>query len=795
MLARDFNKGWLFHKDGGEQNAVLVDLPHDAQLRELRSPDMPMDTGFFPGGKYVYTKHYVCPEELADKTILLEFDGVYMVATVWVNGHEVGSWPNGYTNFVVPLHKYLKAGEKNEIKVVADNSKFPNSRWYTGAGIYRSVKLYEGVKRHIPPYGVQVTTLDYKTGRVALHINTENKENCTVETNILFGEQVMASAKGFEAELEIPNVQLWSDKSPNLYTARVRLLHGGALVDECVQTFGVRQIEWDVSYGLKINGEITLLRGACVHHDNGLLGAAAHPDAEERKVRLLKQAGFNALRSSHNVCSKTMLEACDKHGMYMMDEFADMWIQHKHKHDYAGYFREWYDKDLTAMVTRDYNHPSVILYSIGNEVGESATDEGIQYARKMTDLVHQLDKSRPVTCGINLLLNGLTAMGKGLYQDDGMAVNKEPKEGQKESGSTFINGVMNRMGGIINYVGRMKKFDEATREVFSVMDIAGYNYGAGRYKVDPKQYPQRITVGSETLPPYQFKNWQAVKRYPNLIGDFMWTGWDYLGEAGLGTAGYGDNAGILKTYPALLAGCGVIEITGEFRPEVYWNQCVWGLREKPYIAVEPLTHAGDKVTFGMWRDSDARHSWAWPGCEGKTTTVTVYSTAHKVELLLDGRRLGRQRVKDCKAVFKNVPYTPSELKAVACDNAGKVVGEDVLSSAGNAYALRVVPEQETFESGRLLYVNILLEDENGARVFSQDRKVDVTVKGGTLLGLGSANPITKESYLEAASSTYNGLVQAIILPEEHADTITIYANSLGLEPSKAAVSKAQTTTL
>ncbi len=791
MQAIDFNKGWFFHKDGEEESRISINLPHDAQLAEPRSADMPMDSGFFPGGKYVYTKQYTYGKNMDDKAVFLEFDGVYMCAEVYVNGQKAGMCLNGYSNFVIPLHEYMKAGEDNEIRVIADNSKFPNSRWYTGAGIYRNVYLYEGNYRHIAPYGVEIETLDYKTGRMALRIDKANAEGCTVQTDIFYNGTVVASINGFNNEFVIPNVRLWSDVNPSLYTAQVRLLFNETVVDEVKQTFGVRQIDWSAPAGLKINGKPVLLRGGCVHHDNGILGAAAYTDAEERKVRLLKEAGFNALRSSHNICSKAMLEACDKYGMYMMDEFSDMWTQHKHKHDYASYFKENYEKDLTAMVKRDYNHPSVIMYSIGNEVSESATAEGVEYARKMTEIIHELDGGRPVTCGINLLLNGLVSMGKGLYQDEGMVVNKEskPEDNKKASGSTFVNGIMNRMGGIINYVGRMKKFDLATRDVFEVLDIAGYNYGAGRYKVDPKKYPNRITVGSETLPPYLYKNWEAVKRYPNLIGDFMWTAWDYIGEAGLGTAGYGDNAGILKNYPALLAGCGVIEITGEFRPEVYWNQSIWGLRNTPYIAVEPLSHAGETVAFGMWRSSDARHSWAWPGHEGKTTTVTVYSNAHRVELLLDGNKIGSKRVKACKAAFKKVTYTPGTLKAIAYDTAGNILGEDVLHSAGSKLAMEIKPEQPCFESGRLLYVNILLCDEKGTRVFSQEQKVEISVEGGELLGFGSANPITEESFLDNSHTSYNGMLQAIIMPKEGEDKINIRTESPDLEACSVSIPK------
>ncbi len=790
MQQIDFNKTWTFYVDGDEQNKGTVNLPHDAQIREARSPDLCMDSGFFPGGKYIYVKNYSFPNEFAEQEVYLEFDGVYMNAEVLVNGQSVGFQPYGYTNFIVPIHKHIKVGENNEIKVVADNSKFPNARWYTGSGIYRNVVLHVGAKKHIPPYGIKIDTLDYKPAKIAISIDVPDTQDCTVKTDIIFDGEIIASTSGFKSEINIPDAQLWSDEHPNLYTANVQLLHNGTVIDEAKETFGIRKIEWDVSYGLKINGNVTLLRGGCIHHDNGVLGAAAYTDAEDRKVRILKEAGFNALRSSHNVCSKAMLDACDKYGMYMMDEFADMWTQHKHKHDYATQFKEWYEKDLTAMVTKDYNHPSVIMYSIGNEVGESATPEGLDYARKMTDLLHRLDGSRPVTCGINILLNGLVSMGKGLYQDEGRRdVGSEKNDKKGTSGSTFINGVMSRMGSVINLVGRMKKFDQASKDIFGILDIAGYNYASGRYKVDPKQYPERITVGSETLPPSLYKNWEAVKKYPNLVGDFMWTAWDYIGEAGLGAMGYGDNSGVLKEYPMILSGCGIIDITGECRPEVYWTQCIWGLRDKPYLAVDPLTHAGQKATPTMWRNTDATHSWAWPGYEGRKTTVTVYASAYKVKLLLDGRKIVSKRVKACKAVFRGIEYIPGELKAIAYDASGQIVGEDILRSADRYSVLKISPEQEVFTSGKLLYTNIYLTDKKGTRVFSADKKVKVNVEGGILLGLGSASATTEESYLDDEYTTYNGKVQAVIMPDSDSDTVTITAIADNIEGDSITIYK------
>lgn len=775
MQKFDFNDNWAFHKFGDEEHSIKVDLPHDAQILETRGEDYPSDSGYYPGGKYVYRKEFFLPVSEKNEMVFLEFDGVYMHAEVLVNGKQACYQPYGYTNFVVLAGEYLVPGKLNEITVIADNSQFPNSRWYTGAGIYRNVELYLGSEKHILPYGIKVNTLSYDPPRISISIDVSDKTDSEIDAEIYFGSEEKMKVTDFYSEVEIPNALLWSAEHPNLYTIRVRLLHAGEVVDFAEEKFGIRMVDCCAESGLRINGQAVLLRGGCIHHDNGLLGAAAFTDVEFRKVKKLKEAGFNAIRSAHNMCSKAILDACDFFGLYVMDEFADMWIQHKHKYDYATQFVDWYERDLSSMIRKDYNHPSVILYSIGNEVGESALPEGLEYARKLTDLVHALDRSRPVTCGINLLLNGLVSMGKGLYQGDGMVLEKDQKTNNKkdESGSTFVNSVMGKLGGVLNFVGRLKKFDQATKDVFEILDVAGYNYGSGRYDVDPKKYPQRVTIGSETFPPTLYKNWSAVKKHPNLIGDFMWTAWDYLGEAGLGLIGYSNDKRSARAYPTLLSGCGIIEITGEFKPEVYWAQQIWGLRHAPYLAVAPLTHAGEKAFPSMWRNSDTRHSWSWSGYEGLSTTVTVYSTGKTVELYHNDRKLGKRSVKECKAVFQRVIYLPGELKAIAYDSNGRVLGEDVLKSADSKLILAIKPENALFNEKELLYTAISLQDKSGIREFGKNGEITVSVNGGTLLALGNANPSPVYPYQGSNCDLFDGMAQAIIKPNKGSGEIKI----------------------
>ncbi len=795
MKRENFNRGWLFSKEGNESMAVSIDLPHDAMLLEKRDPNCTngMNSAYFPGGKYIYSKKWSIPDEWENKTVTIEFEGIYRKSSVYINGTLAGGRPCGYSNFYVCCDGLLKYGEENEIIVKVNNSEEPNSRWYTGSGIYRDVKLIIGEKTHIDIDGVKISTVSIKPAIINIETAHSGGE---VSVEIMYEGKVVEEAKGDNIKLEILDAKLWNDEQPNLYQAKVSLFEEDILVDEVIETFGIRIIEWASQKGLHINGQEVLLRGACVHHDNGILGACAHKDAEERRVRILKEAGFNAIRSSHNLCSKAMLNACDKYGVYVMDELYDMWYIHKVKYDYVLDFEEWHERDIEAMVAKDFNHPSVILYSIGNEVSETSQERGIKLIKDMQEQIHSLDNSRPVTCGINLLLNGLNSLGVGLYKDDGMELNSKKKEKskkkQKLNGSTFINVVINRVGKLINNVGRMKFADKATAEAFSILDIAGYNYGSGRYSLDPKKYPDRIVIGTETFPPELAENWAAVERYPNLVGDFMWVGWDYLGESGIGAIGYESRGGMSKEYPYLLADSGIIDITGYMRPEVYFSKIVWGQYKKPYIGVEPLSHSEEKRIFSMWRDSDSIHSWSWNGYENKKARVIVYANAHKVELLLNGKSLGTAKVKSFRAKFNTV-YKPGKLTAIAYDVSGKELGSDTLQTAKPETYLTLSPEQDIISTNgkELAYVNILLTDKDGQIKPAIDKSITIAVEGcGTLIGFGSANPYTEETFASTSHETYYGRAQAVLRAGNETGEIKVKVSCDGLE-SKEIVLKVE----
>ncbi|MGX8688880.1 MAG: glycoside hydrolase family 2 protein, partial [bacterium] len=535
---------------------------------------------YFPGGIYEYEKTFEVTEDQAGKPMLLYFEGVYRNASVIVNGKEAGGCAYGYIPFAADLTDLVHAGE-NTVKVTADNSELPNSRWYSGSGIYRPVWLVTSEKDHICFEGVRVDTLSINPARI--RIRTEIEGEGTVQVSVLDAEgNKAAQGNGCDIILEIPGALLWSDESPYLYRAQVSLIKDGAAVDEETVSFGIRLISWS-SQGLFINGKETLLRGGCIHHDGGILGAACYDESEYRRARILKESGFNALRISHNPASRALLEACDALGLYVMDETWDMWYSHKTLYDYAGYFMDNWKEDLTKLISRDYNHPCVIMYSIGNEISEPASQKGVDLAKEMIDLIHEKDPGRPASGGINLMIITRSAAGKAIYNEDGSGRADEKKE-ESSSGmnSTMFNLMASMVGSGMNMAANGKKADRITSPLLDALDIAGYNYASGRYMGEGKLHPDRVIVGSETFPQDIYKNWQMVKKLPYLVGDFMWTAWDYLGECGIGAWAYTDDGrGFDKPYPWILADTGALDILGTPNGELFLAQSAWGLLKNP----------------------------------------------------------------------------------------------------------------------------------------------------------------------------------------------------------------------
>ncbi len=764
MKAVPFNTGWVFRK--GEEAAVPVTLPHDAMLGETRVPGGAGGTGgaFFPGGFYTYEKTFDVPADWAEKTVGFAFDGVYRNARVKLNGVEAADHAYGYTPFTVCADGLLKYGEANTLTVEVDNSQLPNSRWYSGSGIYRPVHLLIADKTHILWQGVRITTLSIDPARILVETKATAGE---VSVEILDGETVVAAGKGGAVEIAVPDAKLWSDESPALYTCRVTLTAEGQIVDVAEETFGIRMIEWSEK-GLFVNGRETLLRGGCIHHDNGVLGAAAFEKSEFRKVRMLKAAGFNALRSAHNPASTALVRACDFYGVYLMDEGWDMWYNHKNPHDYASQFMEHYVEDLEAMVARDYNHPAVLMYSIGNEVSEPANDRGVGLARDLVFRLHELDDTRPVTAGLNLSIVYGASKGNFIWNPDQGGRSEESEQQSNGSAtmnmtSTMFNMVTSKVGTGMNKAANSKAADRATSPVLDVLDIAGYNYASGRYPLEKTAHPHRVVVGSETFPQDIWKNWQMVKEYPYLIGDFMWTAWDYLGEAGIGAWSYTpDGRAFDKPYPWLLADAGAMDILGDPTGELFLAQAAWGLLKDPAISVRPVNHPGEVPSQAVWRGTNSIPTWSWQNCEGNAATVEVYGDGSTAQLLLNGKSIGKKNLRQGVATFKT-KYAPGILTAVIFDADGKELGRSELRSSVGKPRIRLTPEENSVRPGEIVYVPVTLVGGNGILECNSDRALTATVTGGTLLGFGSANPRTEDQYTTGACSTYYGRAMAVVL--------------------------------
>ena len=766
----DFNKNWTYYADK-DSDGISVELPHDAMIDSKRSPmaDGGAACAYFSGGIYRYTKAFDVPEDWKTKNIFIKFGGVYRKSRIYLNGIQCFEWANGYTGFEFCADEYLIYGQTNHIEVIADNSEQPNSRWYTGGGIYRPVSLIVKNKTHFNLNGIRVSTSSINPPIINL---TASRTGGDVTFTVVEQGKVIAKLDG-EGELTLKDAKLWSAEQPNLYTLKAVLTENGNIVDEEEILFGIRQIAYSTK-GLFVNGNNTLLRGGCVHHDNGILGARAYAEAEERKARKIKEAGFNAVRFSHNPCSDAFLSACDKVGLYVIDEFSDMWYMRKKKYDYALDFENWYEKDIKSIVDKDYNHTSVIMYSIGNELSEPYQQKGVDTAKKLIDLFHTLDATRAVTAGINLFIINNAAKGKGQYSEEKVEADAQPKKAvEKPTSSTLFNMIATHAGPSMNKMSNSDEVDRVTSPVLDALDIAGYNYASGRYEMEGTKHPDRIIYGSETFPQDIWKNWQKVKALPYLFGDFMWTAVDYLGEVGLGGWSYEPQYGMTfeKPYPWIIADTGAIDIIGTIGAEAKYASTVWGLENKPFIAVYPVNKQHSKLIKSVWRGTNAIASWAWKDCEKKRALIEVYSDCAYVELYLNGEYIGKKKLKECKAFFKT-GYRSGTLEAVAYDKKGQEVSRSQLISASGQRKIAIACENEQISAGDVVFVDVSITGENGVVECNADQKLTAEITGGQLLAFGSAQQKTEEKYSSAMTETYYGRA-LLVLQAGNEDKITI----------------------
>jgi Beta-galactosidase/beta-glucuronidase len=797
MVKQNFNRGWRFSRFDDQENPRNVDLPFDAMQTEVRRPRLKggSNSGYFPGGKYLYRKSLFGEAEYEGRTIMLEFEGVYQKSTVCLNGAVVGGHVYGYTGFWVDLTGKIKIGQGNEISVTVDNSQTPNSRWYSGSGIYRPVWLLLGDRRHIVPDGVKVVTRSIEPAEIQVDVETVEAEGLDIRVEVLLDGEAIARGEGRSSRIRVPEAQLWDADNPYLYDLRVFLVDGERVVDEVALRTGIRSLKWRANEGLLVNGKPIKLRGGCFHHDSGPLGAATFRKAEYRRAKILKEAGFNAVRCAHNPVSRALLEACDELGLYVMDEAFDSWLKNKTAYDYAHYFRDEWEADLAAMVRKDYCHPSVVMYSIGNEIAETALPEGVEFSGRMTRLCRSLDDSRPVTNGINPMLNIMAAKGRSVFKNTAASKDDavDPYGEEADSavgGSALFNMLMSLAPKLMKLMTSPKASYRATEASYSELDIAGYNYGLHLYAKHLEWAPRRIIVGSETFPQDIARTWGSIEETPSIIGDFMWTAWDYLGEAGIGLPSYGSaRAAFAKPYPVIGAGCGAIDITGFLDTPAYVAAIAWKLRREPYISVRPLDHSGEKCAFGMWRGTDAIASWSWTGMEGRKAEIEVYSPGTSVELFQDGTSLGRKSLVNYKVSFKTV-YRSGELIAVSYDAGGREMARSSLRSASKETRIAVYAEESTIlaDGEDLAYIHVDLTDEAGIVKALADRSVRIRVEGpGRLIAVGSGNPSTNEAFTGDSYTTYNGRMIAILRSDGGEGRIAIRVESEGLDSQEAMI--------
>lgn len=779
MIPRSFNHGWgvrprsstFFALRGAPFEAVT--LPHDALISSLRDAGAAdgANSGFFPSLDIEYEKTFEVAEGAGDQRHVLEFEGVYRDARVYVNGALAAHRPYGYSRFFVPVDRFLRYGAVNTVRVEATSDQ--DSRWYAGAGIIRPVTLHRGGLLHIAPEGPRFSTPQIGDDLAVVQMQAQVENDSPVRSTVRVQIEILDEATGrivtaasapltiFPGEsaevtrrVFVRDPALWSPDSPTLYRGRIALIDEGGEIDEASDTFGIRKIELDPVHGLRVNGTAVELRGACVHHDNGPIGAATIGAADERRVRLLRAAGFNAIRSAHNPASTALLRACDKYGVLVMDEAFESWTSRKARYDYAQDFPDWWERDVESMIGKDFNHPSVVLYSVGNEIPEIGNPLAAAIGRDLATTLRRLDPTRfTVSAG-----QVLTAIG-----DDAAELMAEQSIG--------INDVLASMDDVLVKFWQSPVAARVMEEGYSQVDVAGYNYGDARYSLDPDEFPDRISVGSETSRRSIAENWATIGRSPQVIGDFCWTGWDYLGEAGVGRvrpAAQSGFAGFLGAFPYLTAEVGDIDITGVRRPASYFRETVFGLRDAPYIAVQDPALFGVELAVNSfaWRGMEGR--WTWPGAEGHPVDIEVYSSADEVELLVNGRSVGKAEAGAAAGYIAafTATYEPGTVTAIAY-SAGVESGRSELSTAGAVVALSIAPELDHIDltDESLAFVRIALVDQDGRVNPSHTEIVTVTVEGpAALQGLGSGDPQPDEPIAGPTRTTHAGELLAVVRP-------------------------------
>ena len=768
-------RDWRFRYGPGVQGVhesrewTTVDLPHDAGIHLDRSASAVggYGTGYFPGCNCFYERDIEIPSGWLGGNVTLEFEGVYMNAVVTVNQNLAARHPYGYTTFRCDITPWLKEG-MNKLRVEVYNGGLANSRWYSGTGIYRPVYLLVGDKVRVDPWDIAVSTPEVQPDLSIARIRTTIRNGGTSPAPVRLRTTILAEgatigvsetpadipAQGsidLEQEVRVRDARVWSLDDPFLHVLRTEVLMAGKTADTTETRFGFRTLSFDAVEGFRLNCGSMKLKGGCVHHDCGLVGSAAYARAEERKVELLKASGFNAVRTAHNPPSVAFLEACDRLGMLVIDEAFDCFRIGKNPGDYSMHFEEWWRRDIESMVLRDRNHPCIVMWSTGNEIVErDGKSHGAEWSRKLADHVRSLDSTRPVMNAINDFW---------LSVPEGMTAEES-----------------------------MDHWERETTEFAAPLDVVGYNYLLHRYERDAERYPGRVICGTETFPFDAFDYWEATERLPHVIGDFVWTSMDYLGESGIGHVKYGSDLGGLMPYPWLLANCGDIDPCGRKRPQSYYRDCLWSRSESPYIAVHAPENHDRPFLMSAWDWYDVSASWNWKGWEGRPCRVDVYSRDEEVVLLLDGEILGKAeagRKNRYIATFETV-YRPGVLEAVGVSH-GREQGRSLLETSGEPACVRMAADRAILAGGfgDLAYVGVEIVDEKGRLVTDGTNALRFAVEGpGRILAVGNGDPVSEEPYVGCVRSAWRGVATVVVRADGQPGSIFLSAESDGLEPAR-----------
>jgi beta-galactosidase len=763
-----FDPGWRFHLGDiagaaepgfDDREWRTIDLPHDWSIELPFDARFASGTGYLPGGIGWYRRSFSLPGSGKGKRASIRFDGVYMNSEVWVNGHALGKRPYGYVSFEYDLTPYLFFDKReNVIAVRVDHSDYADSRWYTGSGIYRHVWLTETNDIQIAPWGVLVTTPQVmkETASVMIRTSVLNQSDQALDIvlrsmiseptgNMAASVETRHAVKAhaeyqFEQTTGIADPKLWSPDNPYLYSVKSRLLTAGKIVDETSTTIGIRTLSFDADKGFLLNGTKTILKGVCIHHDAGGLGAAVPDQVLYRRLKLLKEMGCNAIRTSHNPPAPELLDLCDSLGFLVMDEAFDEWAKAKKKwiegwnvgrpglQGYAAYFGEWAIRDIQSMVERDKNHPSIILWSIGNEIDyekdpyynpeskdytpeKPSAKELPLIAAKLIKAVKDIDSSRPVTAA----LANIT--------------------------------VSNRFG------------------LADLLDVVGYNYLEKYYTPDHLQYPGRKMLGSENS--HAFGAWKMVEDLAFANGQFLWTGFDYLGEA--------------RQWPARSSNSGVLDECGFRKPAYYFRQSLWSEKPMVYLAAKtpPMMPADPRSAR-----AEVVPNWNWPLKDGDPVTVIAYTNCEKVELLLNGKSLGEKPLSAAqdRVLSWEVPFAAGTVRAVG-KNGGKTVAAHELKTSGKPVRISMRPDATTIISDGmdLSHVEVSVVDDEGNVIYSADNLINFELMGkGRILIVDSGDIRSHESFRIPARKAYQGKCLVIVQSSQEAGPIRLRATSPGL---------------